>query len=645
MTLHSRRRPKLYFHTNTVLFDCIALICLVLCANLAACRQRVRETRRTSSPDFRSLGSPNVAAMPAIRDGSTDADSTPDGSVPSRPQSKSMTPKGAEVSPQTPEPSVRFLGKAGRRAIKGKSGLVVSVEPRATRVGVDILESGGNAVDAAVGVALALAVTHPSAGNLGGGGFWLIHRKDEPTAAVDFRETAPAALNRERFLGMIRAGGEGADSVGVPGTVAGLFEAHRRFGKLPWRQVTLGAIRLAQAGHRVGIAEAHALKKAWPSLKQCARAREVFAIADGRPPRAGVWVKRPTLGHTLEQIRDLGPDGFYRGDVAASIIRALGETSQITAADLVEYRARWRSPRQFTYRGLLIETMPLPSAGGVALTEALKMLERFDVDKMPRNSASYVHLILEIQRRADYDRVSLATDPDRLNSDQVRSLESRFLDSHAWDSSPIDLGKATPNLGVPAALGVVESANTTHFSVVNRDQMIVSATMTLSAAFGAKIVTDTGITLNNTLASFAETGLNQPHPGQRTTSSMAPTLVFDVNGPVLVLGTPGGDAISSTLLEVLSNLVNFKMPLDEAVDAPRVHQSFATDRARYETSRPLSRTVRKQLQKMGHIWDSGSGKQGHANCILLIQSAAAGYADPREGGLALAARDPAKSSR
>lgn len=637
MTCQPRRRPKLYFHTNTGFFSRIAPLCLAVCSNLAACRQRAGD----GAPDFRSLGSPGAATLPADRDG--DADSVPDGSVPSLPQS--VTTPHEQSNPQGPEPSNRFLGKAGRRATKGKAGLVVSVEPQATRVGVELLESGGNAVDAAVGVALALAVTHPSAGNLGGGGFWLIHRNHEPTAALDFRETAPAALDRQRFVAMIRAGGEGCDSVGIPGTVAGLFEAHKRFGRLPWKRVTLGAIRLAESGHRVGMAEANALNKAWPALKLDARARQLFAAANGRAPRARAWVKRPALAHTLERIRDAGPDGFYRGDVAESIVRALGEHSQITLTDLTEYRARWRSPRRFTYRGLLVETMPLPSAGGAALTEELALLERFDVGKMARNSAGYLHLLLEIQRRADFDRVNLATDPDRLSADQLASLEAHFLDSHAWDSNPIDPKRATPELTVTPLAGLSESANTTHFSLVDADEMVVSATLTLSAAFGSKIVTDSGVTLNNTLASFAETGLNQPHPRQRTTSSMAPTLVFDTNGPVLVLGTPGGDTISSTLMQVISNLVDFRMPLDEAVDAPRIHQSFASNRARYETSHPLSRTVRKELQEIGHDWDSGWSKQGHANCIVLTQSTAAGYADPREGGLALAARFSAKSPR
>ncbi len=617
-----------------------SLCWLAICALLAACRQRAGEPLNGATP-IHEMRSSNAVAPTRIQDAAVGAnfDARADGSVPSQPQSKTDSPNEIQTRNDSAQPSVRFHGKAGRRATKGKSGIVVSVEPQATRVGVDILESGGNAVDAAVAVALALAVTHPSAGNLGGGGFWLIHRKDEPTSALDFRETAPRVLDRQRFSKMIRSGGEGADSVGVPGTIAGLFAAHSRFGVLPWRHVTLGAIRLAEQGHRVGPTEANALKRAWPALKLNPEARQLFANATHRAPAAGAWIKRASLARTLQRIRDQGRDGFYRGEVADSIVRALGDNSQISAPDLAEYEARWRTPRRFSYRGFLVETMPLPSAGGAAFSLGLNLLERFDVGKMPYGSAGRIHLLMEIQRRADFDRASLATDPDRLTPEQLRIIESHLRDGHAWDSHPINPNLATPDLGQSPSVDIVESANTTHFAVVDADRMVVSATMTLSAAFGAKIVTDTGITLNNTLASFSETGLNQPHPRQRTTSSMAPTLVFDETGLVLVLGTPGGDTISSTLVEVVSNLVDYDMPLDEAIDAPRFHQSFAPDRARYETSHALSRKVRQELQRMGHVWGDSPGKQGHANCVLLTGSALFGYADPREGGLAMSARN------
>lgn len=556
-------------------------------------------------------------------------------SVPSSPQPQ-MLRLDTEADPTLAQPLVRFVGKPGSRAVRGSTGMVVSVEDQATRAGVSILESGGNAVDAAVAVALALAVTHPSAGNIGGGGFWLIHRQSEPTIALDFRETAPAALERHRFDTMIRAGGDGNDSVGVPGTIAGLFEAHKLYGKLPWSRVTIDAINLAQKGHRVGPREAIALRQAWPALRRNTAARALLALENGLLPSVGAWVRRPTLGHTLERIRDHGPDGFYRGEVAESLVKALGVNSQLSLQDLAEYRPRWRVPRKMTYRGLIVETMPLPSAGGVALSEGLSLLEQFDVGRMHYGSASHLHLVFEIERRGDYDRILIASDPDQMGVDQLLRLETRIHDPHAWDEYPIDPNRATPSLQKAAPNRRYESPDTTHFSVVDADRMVVSATMTLSAAFGSKLVTETGIILNNTLASFAQAGANQPHPRQRTTSSMTPTLVLDDTGPVLVLGTPGGDTIASTLLEILSNIVDFGMSLDAAVDAPRVHQSFTPDRARFEGSRPIGIAVRSALMKMGHIVTEKGGKQGHANCIMLINTGIFGYADPREGGLALA---------
>ncbi len=636
-----RLRLQLDFHTITVFFLGIVLFdALILGPNLACCRPRTGDASSgaagTSNLVRQSQGGSLAYKLP-----------TPVDSVPSQPPSKIQVrnPVAAVVAGESIKPTVRFVGHAGPRSVRGKFGMVVTVEPQATRVGVDMLEAGGSAVDAAVAVALALAVTHPSAGNIGGGGFWLIHRKNEATAAIDFRETAPAILDRTRFDTMIRSGGCGSDSVGIPGTIAGLFEAHARYGRLPWSRVVSGAIALAQKGHRVGIAEATALRKAWPALRLSTAARASFALENGRVPTEGNWVKRPALARTLEMIRDQGLDGFYRGPIADSIVSALGAQSQLSTKDLAEYHARWRTPRQVIYRGLLVETMPLPSAGGIALTEELNLLQKFDLAKMTYGSSSHMHLLLEIQRRGDSDRISLASDPDRLDATRLSTLESRFVDPHAWDSYPIDPERATPNLREPAPANLRESVNTTHFSVVDAEKTTVSATMTLSAAFGSKIVTDSGIVLNNTLASFAELGANQPQPGRRTTSSMSPTLVFDESGPILVLGTPGGDSIPSTLMQVLSNLVDFNMSLEAAIDAPRVYQSFAPDIARYEALRPIKAAVRKQLTRMGHNLSGKSPKQGHANCILLRNSDVFGYADPREGGLALAARFPTAVAR
>jgi gamma-glutamyltranspeptidase / glutathione hydrolase len=610
-----RERLKLYFNTITVISVAFAWCC-------PSCK----------SPAPQSHGDAQHTSPVVVR-------SSPQshGEVPQQPQHANPEIAAHLDSTEARETStlVQFPGKAGARATRGDAGMVVTVESQATRVGVEVLQAGGNAVDAAVAVAFALAVTHPSAGNLGGGGFWLIHKNPELTLALDFRETAPQKLDRGRLEEMLHSGGQGPDSVGIPGTVAGLFEAHQRFGKLPWNHLLEGAIRLAKQGHRVSLGEATALQKAWSSLSKNTAACDQLAGRSHQPPKVDAKVKRLALANTLQVIRDAGRDGFYRGAIADSVVQALGEDCAITPRDLAEYQPRWRTPREFHYRGLLVKTMPLPSAGGVALTESLALMGQRAVSRMTRGSVEHLHFLLEVQRRADRDRLLATTDPDRLTPGQLQRLETRYLDPHTWDPHPIAPNHPTTELGPSSPAAPPESDNTTHYSIVDSDRMVVSATVTLSSAFGSKIATDTGIILNNTLASFAISGENQAHPGQRTTSSMSPTLVYDAAGPVLVVGTPGGDTIASTLMQILSNLIDFQMPLDAAVDAPRVHQSFFPDRASYEKARPIGPSVRRRLQDMGHRLEPKGPKQGDAKCILLTNEGFWGYADPREGGLAL----------
>ncbi len=531
-------------------------------------------------------------------------------------------------------PLGRLRCHAGPRAIRGKAGMVVTVDTQATHVGVAVLQAGGNAVDAAVAVTFALAVTHPSAGNLGGGGFWLIHKHPDRIYALDFRETAPQHLDHARFKSMESSGGRGPDSVAIPGTVAGLFEAHRRFGTLPWNRLLEAAIDLAQNGHKVSLGEATAIRKSWSLISQNATLQGQLALPNHRPPQAGAQVMRPALARTLETIRDAGRDGFYREAIADSVVQALGTNGLITARDLAEYQPRWRTPREFRYRNFSIRTMPLPSAGGVALTEGLTFLNQQALARMTWGSAQHLHLLLETQRRADYDRLLFATDPDRLSVADLQRHEMRYLDAHTWDQFPIDPKHATTELGPVAPEQPHESDNTTHFSVVDADRNIVSATVTLSSPFGSMVATTTGIVLNNALASFSLSSENQARPSQRTTSSMSPTLVYDTTGPVLVLGSPGGDTIPSTLMQIVSNVIDFQMPLTAAVDAPRVHQSYMPDRASFELKRPIRMSVRQRLKAMGHRLEPRGSKQGDAKCILLTDEAAWGYADPREGGLA-----------
>jgi gamma-glutamyltranspeptidase/glutathione hydrolase len=255
-------------------------------------------------------------------------------------------------------------------------------------------------------------------------------------------------------------------------------------------------------------------------------------------------------------------------------------------------------------------------------------------------SVPHLHLLLETLRRGDRDRLLAASDPERLSELELQAIESRCVDPNAWVAYPVHPDHAGAEFGPDSVASLDESIETTHFSIVDSERNIVSATTTLSSAFGAQMATSSGVILNNTLASFSLNGRNRPHPGQRTTSSMCPTLVYDTTGPVLVLGTPGGDTIPSTLVQILSNVVDFRMPFTTAVNAPRVHQSFKTGLASYETTRAIEGRILKGLAAMGHGFEPRGPKQGDANCILLTQDYAWGYADPREGGLALTTAGP-----
>ncbi|HEX3776375.1 MAG TPA: gamma-glutamyltransferase [Polyangiaceae bacterium] len=526
----------------------------------------------------------------------------------------------------------------GAGAVRAEYGAVVSVEPNATRAGVSMLEQGGNAVDAAVATAYALAVTHPSAGNLGGGGFMLIRPAGGPTFALDFRETAPLALTRARFDAMEKAGGTGPISLGVPGSVAGLELARDRFGKLPRKAVLAPAIALAH-GYALGAHQAALLAGSFRSLSQDRAARAIFAHGN-KPYAAGERLVQKDLAATLERIKSDGRDGFYSGQTARSLSSIAG--GLITAEDLAAYRAKWREPLGFDYHGLTVEVMPPPSAGGVAVTETLRMLDALHAAALPHDSAAELHLFLEASRRAQAERRFGVIDPDALSAEEQAQKRARWLDPNTWlKVAPIDPERATPSEQVHPlyADALREFEHTTHLSVVDASGMVVSLTTTLSASYGAKLVAPgSGVVLNNSVASFASAGDNQPVAGRRTVSSMAPTLVLDGEKPLLVLGTPGGDTIPSTIVQIFRHLVDHGETLADAVDAPRLHQGFVPDEVRYEPRNPPPKAVLAELEKRGHKLQKGRSAIGDANEILIVGSTAWAYADAREFGFALAAK-------
>lgn len=543
----------------------------------------------------------------------------------------------AESGPTDKPIRAPFVASGGR-AVRAEFGAVTSVEGNATRAGIAILEQGGNAVDAAVAVAYALAVTHPSAGNLGGGGFMLIHAPGEPTAALDFREDAPRALTRERFDAMQRAGGMGPVSVGVPGSVAGLLRAHERYGRLPRSAVLAPAIRLAR-GHALGRRQAELLKASWSALTLDAAARAAFGKGK-QPVGVGERLVQRDLAATLTRIAEQGRAGFYEGPTARGLV-SLGR-GLISDADLTAYEAKWREPLRIEYRGLTVEVMPPPSAGGVAVTQMLLMLQALKAGELPHDSAAELHLFIEASRRAQAERRYGVIDPDALGADRYADKRTRWLDPNTWLTlAPIDRERATPSSTIhpPQLEPLRELEHTTHFSVVDSQGMVVSCTTTLSASYGSKVMAPgTGIILNNSVASFSSLGENLPVGGRRTVSSMAPTLVLDGEAPVLVLGTPGGDTIPGTIVQVLRHIVDHGESLSAAVDAPRLHQGFLPDFLRYEPGNRPAPDVLRELKRRGHQLKISRASIGDANEILIQGNVAWAYADPRETGLALAAK-------
>jgi gamma-glutamyltranspeptidase / glutathione hydrolase len=313
----------------------------------------------------------------------------------------------------------------------------------------------------------------------------------------------------------------------------------------------------------------------------------------------------------------------------------------ISNADLAAYQAKWREPLRFDYHGLHVEVMPPPSAGGVAVTQTLLMLQALHAESLPHDSAAELHLFIEASRRAQFERRFHVVDPDALSAEASAQKRARWLDPNSWLASmPVDPDHATPSLSIhpPATDELREPEHTTHFSVVDADGMVVSCTTTLSASYGAKLVLPgTGVVLNNSVASFSSSGENQPVAGRRTTSSMSPTLVLDGAQPVLVLGTPGGDTIPSTIVQVLRHVIDHGESLSAAIDAPRLHHGFLPDQVRYESAHAPPADVLRELTRRGQKLKRGSSSIGDANEILIQGRVAWAYADPREFGLALAA--------
>jgi gamma-glutamyltranspeptidase/glutathione hydrolase len=540
------------------------------------------------------------------------------------------------------------------RIALGTHGAVTSAEANASRVGLEILKQGGNAVDAAVAVGFALAVTHPSAGNLGGGGFMVVRTADGTATAFDYREEAPGAATRDMYLDAkgdaTRERLDGAKAAGIPGTTAGLALAHARHGRLPWKDVVMPAVKLARDGHTLDSWHAEDLARGAERMTGSGNAASAtyYLRPDGTALAEGDTWTQPELAATLQAIADGGAKAFYEGDLAETMAAEVRKAGGIwQAKDLAAYEAKERAPIIFDYRGHQIITMPPPSAGGVVLRQILAAAELLDLSQYPWRSPEEVHLYVEITRRTYADRNMLLGDPDFVSLPMEQLLDVSYAKTRIAN---IDPDHATPSSEIGAGLTAKEESHqTTHFSVVDVDGTAVSNTYTLNLGFGSKyVVPGVGVLLNNEMDDFAVKpgtanvfGLvqgeqNKIEPGKRMLSSMTPTIVVKDGQLRAVLGTPGGPTITTTVAQLVRALVDYDLPLDDAVEAPRVHHQWLPDQI--WTEERIDPALQAALEAKGHEVRK-RGSMGHANCIE-VDPKSHGFravADvSRDGGLAVA---------
>jgi gamma-glutamyltranspeptidase / glutathione hydrolase len=525
--------------------------------------------------------------------------------------------------------------------------IVTSVHELASRAGVEILHTGGNAVDAAVATGFALAVVHPQAGNLGGGGFMLLRFADGKTRFIDFREKAPFAAAENMYLdaqgNVIPESNKessvvGYRAIGVPGTVAGLVYAEKQYGKLSIEKVMAPAIKLARDGFALAYEDTQDLKKD-KYLAEFPESKRIF-LRDGNLYEPGEVFKQPELAHTLERLAK-DPDTFYHGAMARELAAAIQEGGGlVTAKDLAAYEVKEREPIRGSYRGYDIISAPPPSSGGVALIEILNILEGFDLAKLGNRSADAIHLEVEAFRRAFYDRADFLGDPDFTKVPVAQLIDKKY--AAAWRDS-IDPNHATPNKDLkrpsfgelervaqsyPAAIR--EPQNTTHYSVVDADGNAVSVTTTLNDSFGSRVTAEgLGFLLNDEMDDFTSKqgvpntyGLiqgptNAISPGKRPLSTMTPTIVLKDGKLFLVLGSPGGSRIVTIVANILIGVVDFSLDIQEAVNAPRFHHQWLPDQIFVEDR--LSPDTMNILRSKGHKVkvDPSWRDWGDGECIMV----------------------------
>ena len=540
--------------------------------------------------------------------------------------------------------------------VRANRGMVVSVNPEASDVGLQILKSGGNAVDAAIAVAFALAVTFPEAGNIGGGGFMMVWpgtspqdvtaAKEQTPTCIEYREACPASIQRESFVNEKRQ--EGHHTIGVPGTVRGLALAHDKFGRTPWADLVTPAVRLAKEGFLIDAALASGLNNLVKQTAGFPEFRRVYGKFDQTPWIAGDRLVQPDLAATLQEIAANGPDTFYTGSIAQKIVEEMNlGGGAITMRDLKSYRANVRLPVQTNYRGYDVYCPPPPSAGGTQVIQCLNILEQFELSKLGPRSARSAHFLAEAMRRAACDRVRYQGDPaftavpDKLISKAYAKEVSQSIRDDA----------ATPSEQLAPDLTIAdETSSTTHFSVADGNGMAVANTYTLQNSYGSRVVVrGAGFLLNNEMTDFnwrpgtttrsgrVGTEPNTMTGGKRMVSSQCPTFVTRDGKLVLVTGSPGGRTIPSTVLCILINVLDYGMTIREAVDAPRWHHQWFPDRLQFEhLGDPDYAEVIESLQMRKHEFGSdvkklgdGYRRQGDAHSIQFREGHIEGAADWR----------------
>ena len=540
-----------------------------------------------------------------------------------------------------------FLTSIGQssspKGLVADHAMVVSAREEASKIGIEILKQGGNAFDAMMATEMALAVTFPFAGNLGGGGFMVYRMADGRIGSLDYREKAPLAATKDMYLDkdgnvIPQLSTQGMLASGVPGTLAGIFEAQAKFGKLKPKQVLQPVIDLARNGYVVTKNQGESLRMHRQIFIQVNGPNTFF----GKEFKAGDTLKQPALANTLERIAKNGKNEFYKGETAKILVNHFQTNGGIISKkDLSQYKAVWRDPIVFPYRDLEIISMAPPSSGGITLGQILKMLEPYPLSKLGHHSSEYVQLLVEAERRAYADRNHYLGDPDFVKIPTIQLLDSNYLKSRM---SSFSFEKASKSADIAHGdLSFAESMETTHYSIVDAEGNAVSVTTTLNGAYGSKVfVEELGFFMNNEMDDFSAkagvpnmfglvgTEANSIAPGKRMLSSMTPTIVEKEGKLSMVVGTPGGSTIITSVLQTILNVYEFDMGMQEAVNAPRFHHQWLPDLVNFEP-KAFGAALVNQLKSKGYLLNEGNSPIiGKVDAIrVLANGKLEGGADPR----------------